>query len=82
MFENPRKGRQARNFTINVPKILDLKSSTEQILSENCRWVPLVVVVSCVSGEIFFYARFLLLKVYKFNHTKLVLMHFQSFQRA
>ena len=27
MFENPRRGRQARNFTTNVPKILDLKSS-------------------------------------------------------
>ena len=34
MFENPRKGRQARNFTTNVPKILDLKSSSEQIFSE------------------------------------------------
>ena len=37
MFENPRRGRQARNFGKNVPKILDLKSS-----SENCRWVPLL----------------------------------------
>ena len=27
MLENPRKGRQARNFTTNAPKILDLKSS-------------------------------------------------------
>ena len=25
MFENPRRGRQARNFTTNVPKILDFK---------------------------------------------------------
>ena len=33
MFENPRKGRQARNFTTNAPKILDLKSSSEQIFS-------------------------------------------------
>ena len=41
MFENPRRGWQARNFTTNVPKILDLKSSSEQIFSENCRWVPL-----------------------------------------
>ena len=41
MFENPRRGRQARNFGRNVPKILDLKSSSEQISSENCRWVPL-----------------------------------------
>ena len=38
MFE----GRQARNFTTNVPKILDLKSSSEQLFSENWRWVPLL----------------------------------------
>ena len=31
LFENPRRGMQARNFTSNVPKILDLKSSSEQI---------------------------------------------------
>ena len=43
MFENPRRGRQARNFTTNVPKILDLKSSSEQIFSKNCRWVPLKI---------------------------------------
>ena len=30
MSENPRRGRQARNFTTNVRKILDLKSSSEQ----------------------------------------------------
>ena len=34
MFENPRRGRQARNFITNVPKILDLKSFSEQIFSE------------------------------------------------
>ena len=34
MFENPRRGKQARNFTKAVPKILDLKSSSEQIFSE------------------------------------------------
>ena len=33
MFENPRRGRQARNFTTNTPKILDLKSSSEKIFS-------------------------------------------------
>jgi len=33
MFENPRRGRQGRNFTTNVPKILVLKSSSEQIFS-------------------------------------------------
>ena len=41
MFENPRRGRQARNLTTNIPKILDLKSSSEQIFSKNWRWVPL-----------------------------------------
>ena len=35
MFENPRRGRQGRNFTKNVPKVLDLKSSPQQIFSEN-----------------------------------------------
>ena len=45
MFENPRRGRQARNFTTNVPKILDLNSSSEQIFSENCRWVPLILIL-------------------------------------
>ena len=44
MFENPRRGRQARNFTTNVPKIADRKSSSEQIFSENCRWVPLTTI--------------------------------------
>ena len=39
MFENPRRGTQARNFPKNIPKILDLKSSSEQIFSENWRWV-------------------------------------------
>ena len=41
MFENPRRGREAKNFTTNVSKILDLISSSEQIFSEHCRWVPL-----------------------------------------
>ena len=48
-FENPRRGRQARNFTTNVPKIVDLKSSSEQRFSENCRWVPLKKVQETVS---------------------------------
>ena len=30
--ENPRRGRQARNFSENDPKILDLKSSSEQMI--------------------------------------------------
>ena len=33
MFENLRRGRQAGNFTTNVPKMLVLKSSSEQIFS-------------------------------------------------
>ena len=43
MFKNLRRGRQARNFTTNGPKILDLKSSSEQIFSKNWRWVPLSI---------------------------------------
>ena len=31
-FENPRRGRQARNFSENDPNILDLKSSSEQVI--------------------------------------------------
>ena len=45
MFENPRRGRQAKHFATNVPKILGLKSSSVQIFSENCRWVPLLRLV-------------------------------------
>ena len=40
-FEHPRRGRQARNLTTTVPKILDLRSSSEQIFSKHCRRVPL-----------------------------------------
>ena len=42
MFENPRSGRLGRNFAKNVQKILDLKSTSEEIFSENFRWVPLI----------------------------------------
>ena len=51
MFENPRRGRQARNLTTNVPKILDLKSSSEQIFSKNCRWVPLFKICSTMKAD-------------------------------
>ena len=44
MFENPRRGRQAGNFTKKVPKVLDLKSS-----SENWRWVPLTNHCQCTN---------------------------------
>ena len=33
-FENSRRGRQARNLSENNPKILELKSSSEQIFSQ------------------------------------------------
>ena len=42
-MENRGRGRQAGNFTTNVPKTLDLKSSSEQIFSENWRLVPLFI---------------------------------------
>ena len=35
MSENPRRGRQARNFTTNVPIILDLKSSSVKDQSQS-----------------------------------------------
>ena len=41
VLENPRRGRQARNFRANVPKIRDLKSSSGQIFFKNWRWVPM-----------------------------------------
>ena len=47
-FVNPRRGREARNLTTNVPKILDLKSSSEQIFCKNCRWVPMTQVPNMV----------------------------------
>ena len=52
MFENPRRGRQARNITTNVPKILDLKSSSEQIFFRKLSlgapgWtIPLLLVIA------------------------------------
>ena len=42
-LENPRRGRQARNFTTNVPKILDLKSSSEQIFSKKSLGAPAIL---------------------------------------
>ena len=50
MFENPRRGRQARNFTTNVPKILDLKSSSEHIFF---RKLSLGAPSYCLSSELY-----------------------------
>ena len=52
MFENPRRGRQARNFTTNVLKILHLKSSSEQIF--NWHWVPLISGTLCLKHVLLF----------------------------
>ena len=46
MFENPMRGRHARNFKTNVQKILVLKSSSNRYFPENCRWVPLKTALS------------------------------------
>ena len=83
-FENPRRGGQARNLTTNVPKILDLKSSSEQIFSKNCRWVPLlyfsyilslhdVIIAGCS-------ATFWQLLVFRatFLHSRQLILDFQS----
>ena len=54
MFENPRRGRQARNFTTNVLKILDLKSPSEHIFLENWRWLPLITVTLSLKNVLLF----------------------------
>ena len=45
MFENPRIGEAGKQEILQkmFRKILDLKSYSEQIFSENGRWVPLMV---------------------------------------
>ena len=55
MFKNLRRGRQARNFKTKVPKILDLKASSEQMFSESWRWVTLGLIgigclLTCLRG--------------------------------
>ena len=52
MSENPRRGRQARNFTTNVPKILDLKSFSEQIFSRKLSLGAPAVCLPFSSGSI------------------------------
>ena len=42
-FENPRGGRQARNFSENDQKILDLKSSSEQIIFRKLSYCSLAI---------------------------------------
>ena len=79
MFENPSRGKQARNLTTNVPKILDLKSSSEQVFSENWRWVPLARISLPFLSEEAFYrfwlviCLFVCLFVCFFLHTIIIL---------
>ena len=47
-FENPRRGRQARIFSENDPKILDLKSSSEQIIFRKLSLGAPVMITSLV----------------------------------
>ena len=49
MFENPRRGRLARSFATNAPKILDLKSSSEQIFSRKLPLGAPVIFLICKS---------------------------------
>ena len=56
MFENPRRGRQARNFTTNVPKILDLKSSSAQIFFRKLSLGAPVIWTQCSRYPSSFYA--------------------------
>ena len=51
MFENPRRSRQARNFTTNAPKIPDLKSSSEQIFARKLPLGAPVLLLSMVSNS-------------------------------
>ena len=51
MFENPRTGRQARNFTTKLLKILDLKSSSEQISLRRKRFRLVSELKKTVEGD-------------------------------
>ena len=48
MFENPRRGRKAINFTRNVPKILDLKSDIFRKLSSGAPAVSVFFLLEAV----------------------------------
>ena len=57
MLENPRRGRQARNFTTNVSKILDLESSSEQAIQYSMNIALLFVFVFVCLFVCFFAVR-------------------------
>ena len=53
MFKNPRRGMQATNFTTNVPKILDLKSSSEQIFFRKLSLgAPDINIIKEIKGDV------------------------------
>ena len=49
MFENPWEAGKQEILQQMFPKILDLKSSSEQIFSKNWRWVPLNGKCKCLT---------------------------------
>ena len=51
MFKKSRRGREARNFTTNVPKVLNLKLSSEQIFPKIDVRCPLPVVAVSIGNK-------------------------------
>ena len=80
MSEKPRRGRQARYFTTNVPKIVDLESSSEQTFSESWRWVPLKRTgkICSLCSVVLFSFGFIYLSIGKIDHCR----HWLNFDRA
>ena len=52
MFENVRRSRQVINFTVNVPKILDLKSFSGHVRTDIFRKLTLGAPVNNVLGDL------------------------------
>ena len=53
-FENPRRGRQARNVTTNVSKILDLKSSARRDIFQKLSLCAPEVLIPVIFGSLDF----------------------------
>ena len=82
MFENPRRGRQARNFTKNVSKILDLKSSSEQMFCEKRHWMPLtwyrlLYLSCCCFSKVVCFS-----PIFSLSHTRHLFTNFLTRQRV
>ena len=85
MFENPRRGLQARNFTTNVSKILDLKSSSEKIFFRKLSLgAPDVIELS---SNYFTHIHWLFMPLKKYNTAKFIVslknekIYFGTFHR-